>query len=492
MGQETRSVVLDPADAVVMHSPVMASPMRIVPPRPEPDVTDHEFGEMTTALGLAGDQHELVMSLYTGYLAAFEQAADAARPERPIIRMNGGGGTFVGDADNPHQAHPETPEDIDRMISEMMKKEQVFQSTKRELLTGFHADVRALLDGDQATRWDPYHRAWTRRSTLTRKAALPREGIDLISLIENNESITEPQRAALAATFIQYDRDLFSALTARNELIEALDESHDFDAMELDEPESFMDDMDRLTQSRYAVMDVNLKYLDVVANQLPGELAAALRHDFNTKAYPRAFRSNRAETYLETIKDLDTLSDEQREQVAHIDRGYSESITRLQREFIEIETRHEAESRERITTRKSSTEDDGHGMIQIMGGMGDMIADSQVISDETREDRREWRTGRDELVSKTVDELHALLNPEQQTIAVKPEPRPQILFGNHGEMDTATLNAILEDALDGITLELDGMDGAVQVIAIDGGGGEIGVAVTVSPPANEGEDGDDK
>ena len=109
-----------------------------------------------------------------------------------------------------------------------MEQQQIVREQSREfaairerLTNRFDEDVRLLLTGDQAARWEEYERTRRRVTTLSRFGVFPDERLDLLRIARDLDG-PEALSAEAASLLEQYAIELDSAIRRRNEVSEPL------------------------------------------------------------------------------------------------------------------------------------------------------------------------------------------------------------------------------------------------------------------------------
>jgi hypothetical protein len=204
--------------------------------------------------------------------------------------------------------------DFDQHVAAMEKlaaKAEEMEAARKRLRQEFVASVQTELDEEQLARWPSLERALTRSKTLP-NGRLDGERTDLVSVLDGLE-LPEPIAAPVAALVEQYEIALHDALVRRNEFVAEAEKKVD-EALEARDPEKALDVVDRATQLRIAVREVNDDYLLALGEtlrQTSEEQSKALVEAAQLTSFPRVYRQTRGQKAFEQarakIADEDTI-----------------------------------------------------------------------------------------------------------------------------------------------------------------------------------------
>lgn len=368
----------------------------------EPTVRETEIDEIAAMFELDETHVDLIKSLYGGYRTAFDTGADGARESLHEIRIDA-----------------RETRDWEEMSRQMKKAGDVWHERRAELERQFFNDVKSVLNEQQVEQWSSYERDWRRRNLLRRGARLSGESVDLINVVKELE-LEDEERASLDESLLLYARDIDAALQERQRATEELA------ALQTDltneESMTRMREMyERLGVRRQSVRDVNMRYVDILQNQLSEESSDALMVAFHTAAYPGIFRPTPADQYIAMARDIESLTEEQTETIENIASQYETEVYRLNlkmAEFVE-------DSIDRNPQIAAAT----HELEHKNGGGSPRPSSLGVL-----EERRTVWEDKDRLVRTTIDNIYMALNPEQQAEL----QRPNLKRRDRGELDEET------------------------------------------------------
>jgi hypothetical protein len=114
--------------------------------------------------------------------------------------------------------------------------------------------------------------------------------------------------------------------------------------------------LNRLREPSYTASRQNLHYLELIALQLPDDLANDLRDRFRRMAYPAAFRPLPADSYLSCVEGLSLVDDEQAVQVDAVIACFHRELEATIDEFIRVSREQFAERYRLSRTTPQSSE----------------------------------------------------------------------------------------------------------------------------------------
>ncbi|MFG0331178.1 MAG: hypothetical protein ACF8PN_14925 [Phycisphaerales bacterium] len=348
-------------------------------------------------------ERETLGVLYDGYLQARDDAFQTYRDELRRIT------------------------DDARRTQEWSNRGELIQAAHRRyetqdtsLLRRFFEDARTLLDSEEQRRWPGYERDLRRRQTLVRGAQLSGEGVDLTDLAASID-LADESAELIAPTLDSYEIELDTVLVARNEAIERHSEIFR-DLSNLEEGDE-LDQRRRLLERRRNVRDLNTRYAEAIAAQLPLDESERFRAEFQRRSFRSLYEPTRAHRYFERVLGLDDLTEAQRSAVEQEQAGFlgrlgefNERLSRLQREREEL--LGEASAAGWRVVRRGSE--------RSLGPEEDEDAKQAVEAYFDLFERR------NDLINATIDAVFANLTPEQQVLAPKPVDRSLEKSGEFG------------------------------------------------------------
>ncbi len=265
-------------------------------------------------------QQELIWVLFEGYVAAWSEGADVARGEVLAIRGE------ARDASSP---------DIWRELSpRIIAVEDAWAVTAHGLETTYFEDLKQLLTKEQMQLWPRFERDRRRQSELRPTSQLRAESIDLIALLNSLEIETEIM-TLVDDVCESYAWDLDHALLIRNEAVADINtqlselarsgQTGDTRAM-----------FERVRGKREALRDVNVRYAELIALDIPDPYGEQFRQAFERERYPEVYGKSRGERLAERVLARSDLSVEQ---IAAIEQSlmvYNEQTVGINKDLVDI------------------------------------------------------------------------------------------------------------------------------------------------------------
>lgn len=347
----------------------------------EARVTSDDIGKIVKVVGLSPDQAEAAKALFEGYLAAHNAKAAEAREAM-------------------EKAREEFRESRDPSVFESMgEKMQALRKATIEAEKALMADIKSLLNDDQAARWPAFERSQRRETTLSRGfISVSGERADVIRIVEGLK-LTDDQKAPLATILAQYEEELDPALVRRNQLQEA-SEGQGMRFMRAFRPGGAPDDAEMkelektVTENREAMMkvrDINRRYAAQVQAALPADQAERFQAAFKRESFPQIYRERNGSRTLAAAEKIDDLSPEQKAALTAIRESYT-------RDAAALAARAEAAQEEEEKNFSLRTM-----MQRGFGGGGN-----------ENDPMREIGRSRSQLEDATADKVRDLLNPDQR------------------------------------------------------------------------------
>ena len=332
-------------------------------------VTKAELERYSKMLKFTDDQKEASKSLFEGFEAAFKPKADSARKAmedaREEFRETRDPGVWTG------------------VGEKMAKMREDRSAAEKQLLE----DVKSILTPEQTAQWPKVERE-RRRETVMRAGIMSGERADLVKLIENMKLSDEAQKA-VQPVLDTYEADIDPVLVKRAEMTEK------FTSQGNKLRDAFMGggDMTEVNKmfedGRVAAMrvrDTNRRYAKQIEGVLAGDDQARFMSEFRKESYPQIYRTAR---YGNRVLDAAAAFE--------LDATAMTSLAAIKDDYNQrTNTLNEQAEKAQDTQEESMT-------IQTMMGMRD------------NEDMRKVRDARRELETKTIEQVKALLTPEQIT-----------------------------------------------------------------------------
>ncbi len=325
-------------------------------------------------LGLDEAQRLIVETLYEDYAAAFEEGRQGVHDELSEIsqEINKSG-------------------DVKQIMAIVFEPIENWMVTKQEMLEQLMLDVQIQLNERQQQKWPVFERRWYRINQLN-KGRLQGESVDLVAILNQ----VDPRRSVLDQVqnlVDEYEIAFDAALRNRDQhyrgaqpkMMAAIQDRD----MGAGEPI-----VTRQVELRRAVRDVNERFIDLIAAQLPEPQASAFRDEALRKAYPRVYRPSRFERMAEAALGFDDISSETREAIQGLIAAYTSENGEMSKRLIAAIKASQMEDAmntfQRRVDRSARTQDRGK-------------------ADQVRFEFRE----RDKMEQRYIVQLRGLLTPEQ-------------------------------------------------------------------------------
>jgi hypothetical protein len=183
-----------------------------------------------------------------------------------------------------------------------------FEDWARERLglrEDFIANVQVILNEEQMAAWPAFYRQFTRTKALPR-GQFSGERVNLFRVVENM-SLPAETRQALEPALESYGVELHQALEQRETAIRQ-GQAMTIEAMRNQDEEMSAEASLKEIAGRVRVRNVNDRFIDQIANQLPERYRADFRQGALEEGYPRAYRPTAAVQVFEAALELDGLS----------------------------------------------------------------------------------------------------------------------------------------------------------------------------------------
>lgn len=409
-------------------------------------IAQRDVEALVKTVRLDEDQEALIRALYEGHRAAWQEGSNEYRAlVRSILESNREGGDY-------------------RTIGPRMNEAQKNWAARSAALErDFFESVRNLLTADQMAAWPRFERDHRRRSLLASQSRLSGEGLDLIDVSESLD--LEPAALErLGPVSNVYAEEVDQALTERSRALEALEKKTapltEGMAQEFD-PEAIEELQSRVHDRRLALRDLHERYLSLFEGQLGGEAAGRFRELCRQRSFPGVYRPTAADHYLDTIFDLPSLNEEQQRALDSIAGDYDRQVAGINDQLAQLIRAEETERRpdgmffngpgmglslplgealvgfggdgseERVGVVMMSARTEVEGaQVRSLRGVRAAEPGGVVLHVPTAEEddspRGKLNRSKRELVSRTIEAAHAILSPEQQAAAPKPDERQRL------------------------------------------------------------------
>lgn len=337
-------------------------------------VTKAEIERYGKILKFTSDQAEAAKVLLEGFEAAYKPKQDAARKAMEEAR---------------EEFRETRDQSVWTAVSEKMAKlreERV--AAEKQLLD----DVKSLLTPDQAAVWPKVERE-RRRERVMRQGMMSMSGerADLIKIVEAIK-ISDEAAKAVAPVLESYEADIDGLLIKRNEVTEkAMAQGNKlreaFAGGDMTEINKMIEEG---RQAAMRVRDANRRYAKQIEGLLAGEEQAKFNAEFRKESYPQIYRTTR---YGSRVIDAAAAME--------LDETSKKSLEAIRADF---EQRSSALNDQ--AEKAQDAQEENFSLQNMMGG-------------GNNEEMTKVRTARRELETKTIEQVKALLTPEQ--VAKLPE-----------------------------------------------------------------------
>lgn len=264
-----------------------------------PDLSARDLKLIIRVLGLGATEQQLLNDLYSGYAATLQNEGAAVRE-------------FVSTEIDRAEIMADS-----RLLDKAHKKIAEWQKRSEQIKKQFLEDLKSLLTREQEGRWPIVERE-LRRLRLIGDGRLCGENVDLVRLTE--DVIGTAPLPEVADLLNRYSNDLDKALQARETFL--ADKRKEFDETRKSEPKRAKAIWDDAQRVRGAVREVNERY----ARQLGAAMPADKKEEFEGKVFDLSYKpvtkATKAEQYLKDAAGLDSLTADQKSQVAQIKAKY--------------------------------------------------------------------------------------------------------------------------------------------------------------------------
>ncbi len=337
-------------------------------------VTKAELERYGKILKFTGDQSEAAKALFEGFEAAYKPKQDAARKAMEDAREE-----FRETRD---------PSVWTAVGEKTAKLREERAAAEKQLLD----DVKSLLTADQASLWPKVERE-RRREKVMRQGMMSMSGerADLIKIVEAIK-LSEDATKAVAPVLDSYEVDLDGLLVKRNEVNEkAMSQGNTlreaFAGGDMTEINKMIEEG---RQAAMRVRDANRRYAKQIEGLLAGEEQAKFNAEFRKESYPQIYRTTRYGTRV-----IDAAA------AMELDATTKKSLEAIKADF---DQRNNALNDQ--AEKAQDAQEENFSLQNMMGG-------------GNNEEMTKVRTARRELETKTIEQVKALLTPEQ--VAKLPE-----------------------------------------------------------------------
>ncbi len=281
-----------------------------VPPQPTVDV----------GLSFGGDDDSMSEEMRS----RLQKAADAAVPritehvtsrESDMVRVSPPDGAVTPEEEIAKRR---------RELENLRERVSDFIKARKQLRNELLAQVQAILADEQYTHWPQFVRTLRRVKTIP-WAEFVGEGVDLISIFEEQEVLVEDDAATLLEL---YGLRLDEALKRRNEMLQKADAEID-SALYYGEYDDAVRVGRRLTESRTRIGDLNYEFAQLLLAELDDVTAKAMQKEIEKRSNRRVYRPTIGERALSQALELDDLTDDQRNAITSLADVHSQQLRQI-------------------------------------------------------------------------------------------------------------------------------------------------------------------
>jgi hypothetical protein len=276
----------------------------------DPPVDSKEIDSLVEMMALTDDTESAVRDLFSAFQGQFDTARDKLQE---IFRL----------------AQEEAQRNQDPSVwLDAQKKAIEYYGHQMKLRDVLFEDIKLLLSAEQTEKWPAFERLHRRTHLLdTGQSIIPGSSVDLIGLLndtkKNASDETAPEVADTLTRYeIELDRLLIESRDLQNTQLEKTQKM-------MEEGGNFMSNMgewekmfDEGRAVQIKIREVNTKYARQVAGMLPDDRRTEFDAEFNRRANPRVYAKNYVDGAFETANGLESLTPEQKTQLATIREEY--------------------------------------------------------------------------------------------------------------------------------------------------------------------------
>lgn len=295
--------------------------------------------------------------------------------------------------------------EMKKVLHSMFDKLNEWMTHKEAMRVKFVDSLKASLNDDQLTQWDPFDRFLRREKSLPR-GRLAGESTNLFFVLDELK-LPEEEFAKLGPQLDDYEMRLDGALRSRNDFL-ASSAAKLFKAMEDGDSKDATRIMERQVELRTAVRNINDEFRTTMVAALGDtEWAKKLEKASLESGYDRVYRATTTERAFEKALEFTDLTDGVRQSIVELQMSYLAELGVRNKEILAILQKSEpdqqtAEATRFVTMMASAI----NGDMSFMGGGG-------PFGDRGPDPVREAMDKRQTLNDSYLERLKALLTPEQ-------------------------------------------------------------------------------
>ncbi len=306
--------------------------------------------------------------------------------------------------------------EMKKVLGTMFDKITAWMTHKDAMRTKFVDGLKASLNDDQLTQWDPFDRFLRREKTLPR-GRLAGENTNLFFVLDELKLPGE-DFAKIEPLLDDYEIRLDNALKSRNEFL-ASSTAKLFKAMQDGDSKDGTRIMERQFELRAAVRNVNDEFRNTMVSTLGDtESAKKLEKAALESGYDRIYRQTTTERAFAKALEFTDLEDGVRKSIVELQASYLSELGVKNRDILAILQKTEPDQQTADATRMVSMM-----AAAINGDMSFMSGPGGPFGDRGPDKVREAMDSRQTLNDSYLERLRALLTPEQVAELPKREGR---------------------------------------------------------------------
>jgi len=292
---------------------------------------------ISQGLDLDEGQRVIVESFYEDYTDNFNEAVENMR-ER-FRNMRG-------------ELQTQDREQVMRVVFEPLKE---LQAEKQRLHDAFESNIKLILNDRQLDQWQAFKKMMLREKQLP-QGKFDGENVNLLHVVRDL-NLAKPEKEAIQDVLDQYEQQLHQALQQRKQMFEDRQRRGKvIAAMQGESPQEGLKIIKEQIAARKSVRNVNLQYIDVIAEAMPtSTLAEQFREDARARAFPRVYHKLSEERIFDAALQLEDLDTETRDAVVDLANAMNadlESVrTELEQQIKTYEPASEINQAERYIAR---------------------------------------------------------------------------------------------------------------------------------------------
>ena len=290
---------------------------------------------------------------------------------------------------------PEQEEAQKATADDVAKAARILLTQRTQLKDEFENDLMLLLPDEQAEVWLGVDRQLRRLNTLS-KGQFAGESLDLNRLLDESlpgAGVRDEQPTA--TTLKEYELRLDGTLSERNQYLTE-SEVDTFLAWAEQDFDKSLELIDRESDLRLAVRDVNDEFIEAIASGLQESQATSFRQAAREKAYRSVYRKTRDQRLFEQAKEIDGLDPDVLDAVTNLETAYLQELALANDQLVEATHEYQPGQKKRMIEMMQQVR---YGSMQFKG------LPTSPIQDGHRQRRLLGR--------RYTEQLKSILTPEQ-------------------------------------------------------------------------------